>query len=258
MEFIEGIMAFGPLAAGVTAKAASGIGGALLGGLGNVIGGLFGKSGQSSANAANRALARENREWQERMSNTAYQRSAADLKKAGLNRILAIGQPSSTPAGNVATMENVNAPAQEGISSGISSGITAAMAKATIDNTNARTENVRAQTRVLGGPAEVGDTLGEIAVTAKQQGKRLLDEYGYKTKPRVQATMTQSLKERQNTQRINNIAKSFGMSPNLMNQELKRAAKGMDLPNRWSEADKIKYILDNPDRLKRWMERNKR
>lgn len=54
-----------------------------------------------------RSEARKNRSFQREMSNTAYQRAAADMEAAGLNRILALGSPATTPGGSVAQISNI-------------------------------------------------------------------------------------------------------------------------------------------------------
>lgn len=143
----------------------------------DIIGGLLGKSGQNSANAANLKIAQDNRDFQERMSNTAYQRSAKDLEKAGLNRILALGGPASTPAGNIATMQNKNAPLQEGISKGVSTALQARLLKAQIEKIEADTGLTKAQRKAIDPAATLGESVGSGIKTLSEAGARTIDAW---------------------------------------------------------------------------------
>lgn len=73
--------------------------------LGAIQQGIYNHIEQNAAMSYNSAEALANREWQEHMSNTAYQRAVEDMRKAGLNPILAYANGgASTPGGSGATI----------------------------------------------------------------------------------------------------------------------------------------------------------
>lgn len=95
--------------------------------LGGLIGGIGSFFGQREANKANEKEGLRNRQFQAKMSNSAFQRQVEDLKKAGLNPLLGMGgSGASTPGGAQAVHQNE-------IGEGISSAIAAKLMKAEVE-----------------------------------------------------------------------------------------------------------------------------
>nr|QJB21280.1 MAG: DNA pilot protein [Microvirus sp.] len=71
--------------------------------------GVYNHIENSVAMNYNSAEALANREWQEHMSSTAYQRAVEDMRKAGLNPILAFANGgASTPGGSAGTISGAS------------------------------------------------------------------------------------------------------------------------------------------------------
>lgn len=86
--------------------------GGIASGIGSMVSGWFGSDTAAKNTQANIAMQREtnemniaeaqkNRDFQQQMSNTAFQRSSADMQQAGLNPMMMFGSggPASTPGG---------------------------------------------------------------------------------------------------------------------------------------------------------------
>lgn len=78
-----------------------------LSGAGTLASSAFDIWGQAEANRQNRNQAKDNRNFQERMSNTSWQRGMADMRAAGINPMLAINSGgASSPSGSTANMQS--------------------------------------------------------------------------------------------------------------------------------------------------------
>jgi hypothetical protein len=103
---------------------------------------ILGFVGQQDTNQSNEEIAQRQMDFQERLSNSAYQRQVADMSAAGLNPMLAYikGGGASTPSGSTYVSQ-----------SPITAALNARQQQAQVEHTKAAAKQTSAQTEYLTG-----------------------------------------------------------------------------------------------------------
>ena len=180
--------------------------------LSSVVSGLFGFAGQERTNEANIQTAREQMRFQERMSSTAHQRAVTDLRRAGLNPILAAAKPASTPAGARAEIGN-------SIQQGISTALSVRRHRADVKNLEETNKQIVATTGKEMAQQDVNYRLAEKLNYERQSAfeqyhqNRMLTDVMQAEVPLVKKVIENEYKLESNLGAVDRFMRRFGLAP---------------------------------------------
>ena len=126
-----------------------------LGPIATVASSLFSAKSAEKTNKANIDQAQADRDFQERMSNTAHQREVTDLKAAGLNPILSANHGASTPGGAMATLQNPYARLADDVNSASKSYMEMKMNRELVESERKKQANLDASTDSMRAEADL-------------------------------------------------------------------------------------------------------